>query len=292
MALEKPLRIRCGDDVMAGLLHLPAGQDDPAAPGVLFIVGGPQIRTGSHRQFTLLARQFAASGLPVMRFDCRGKGDSGGAFADFDRIEDDIQAAIDRFAGERPDMKTVILWGLCDGASAALLYAYKDRRVGGIVFMNPWVRTEAGEARAYLKHYYLQRILGRDFWKKLLGGGLDPVASLRSVAGFAGTALSGVRAGRSGPADAIEALALPEKLASRFALYAGPALLILSGNDLTAQEFEDCIGASPRWPALLSAPGVVRRKLHDADHTFSRRSWRGQVADWTLTWIRESVIAA
>lgn len=295
MAPERALRIPCGHDVMAGLLHEPAGDDDPGAPGVLFIVGGPQIRTGSHRQFTLLARHIAGAGLPVMRFDCRGKGDSGGTFAEFDRIDDDIQAAIDRFSQERPQMKSIVLWGLCDGASAALLYAHKDQRVGGLVFMNPWVRTEAGEARAYLKHYYLQRITSRDFWKKLLSGGLDPVGSIRGIAAFAGKALSSAPTDRAVPVDkgdAIASLPLPEKLAASFALYDGPALLILSGNDLTAKEFEDCIGASPRWPELLAAPGVMRRRLHDADHTFSRRSWRDQVAEWTLSWIRESVVSA
>jgi alpha/beta superfamily hydrolase len=49
---------------------------------VLVIVGGPQYRAGSHRQFTLLARSLAEQGFAVLRFDYRGMGDSTGAMRD------------------------------------------------------------------------------------------------------------------------------------------------------------------------------------------------------------------
>ena len=39
---------------------------------MVIVVGGPQYRAGSHRQFTLLARHIAAAGYPVLRFDARG----------------------------------------------------------------------------------------------------------------------------------------------------------------------------------------------------------------------------
>ena len=66
----------------------------------------------------------------------------------------------------------------------------------------------------------------------------------------------------------------------------GNVLLIDSGNDLTAKEFLDMAQASPAWRRLLAAPQVQRRTLAGADHTFSRRAWRDQVADWTADWVR------
>ncbi len=60
------------------------GPDDAvpcARLGVLIVVGGPQYRVGSHRQFVLLARALAARGFAAMRFDCTGMGDSDGARA-------------------------------------------------------------------------------------------------------------------------------------------------------------------------------------------------------------------
>src|SRR5690606_31415058 len=110
---------------------------------------------GSHRQFVLLCRHLAAHGIPAMRFDYRGMGDSTGAERGFDTVADDIRAAIDSFIKRVPSIGRVVLWGLCDAASAACLYAPSDERVGGLVLANPWVRTAAGEAKTYLKHYYV-----------------------------------------------------------------------------------------------------------------------------------------
>ncbi|WP_229425323.1 hydrolase 1, exosortase A system-associated [Massilia sp. Se16.2.3] len=104
---------------------------------MLVVVGGPQYRAGSHRQFTLLARDLADAGIPALRFDYRGMGDSEGDLQTFEHVEDDLRAAIDRFFLEVPGMREVVLWGLCDGASAAAMYAPQDARVSGLVLLNP-----------------------------------------------------------------------------------------------------------------------------------------------------------
>src|SRR3984957_9093857 len=62
-----------------GILHLP----ERCLPrGIVMIVGGSatgrQYRVGSHRQYVMLARRWAESGLPVLRFDHTGFGDSDG----------------------------------------------------------------------------------------------------------------------------------------------------------------------------------------------------------------------
>ena len=57
---ERGLVFRCAGEELVGILH-PA----PGATGVVIVVGGPQYRVGSHRQFLLLARRLAASGIPV-----------------------------------------------------------------------------------------------------------------------------------------------------------------------------------------------------------------------------------
>ena len=71
--------------------------------------------------------------------------------------------------------------GLCDAASAALFYAHCDPRVTGLVSLNPWVRTEQGEARTYLKHYYVTRLVTRGFWGKVLSGRFDYSKAIRSL---------------------------------------------------------------------------------------------------------------
>src|SRR5262249_34163772 len=136
-AVEDAVSFRVAGDRVLGVLH---HARQPAACGVLLLVGGPQYRVGSHRQFVLLARHLAAAGVPVLRFDYRGMGDSEGGAVSFDGADADIAAAIDEFSRRVPALRRVALWGLCDAASAALMYAFRDSRVSGLVLLNPWVR--------------------------------------------------------------------------------------------------------------------------------------------------------
>jgi len=281
MALdERALAFRCGGDTLYGIATLP---DGPCTRGVLVVVGGPQYRAGSHRQFTLLARDLAAGGSAVMRFDYRGMGDSEGAMRDFEAVGADLRAAIDAFMALVPGMREVVLWGLCDGASAIAMYAGGDARVAGLVMLNPWVRSDDGIARATLKHYYRARLLEPAFWRKLVQGKFDLVASLKSMAGLA-------RAAAARPAqadaDADAAAPFPVRMRAGLQAFGGPVLVIVSGADLTGREFCDLAAADSGWKRLLAAPRVTRRLLDQADHTFSRRAWRDQIAAWTGDWLR------
>ena len=62
-------------------------------------------------------------------------------------------------------------------------------------------------------------------------------------------------------------------------------LLLLSGRDLTAKEFEHETRRSRKWRKLYQQERLTIHRLDPADHTFSRRIWRDQVADWTGAWI-------
>ena len=277
MLKESAVNFACGNARLYGILHRP----QPALPvpvrGVLVVVGGPQYRAGSHRQFTLLARALAASGIPVMRFDYRGMGDSEGEARDFLMINDDMRAAVDHFIASVPGLTEVALWGLCDGATAAGIYAPGDRRVTGLALLNPWIRTDSGIAKATLKHYYRGRLLERAFWAKLLRGRFDAARALRSALGLVRAARAATPAGAS--------VALPERLLASLERFDGRVLLMLSGADLTAQEFDDQAISSDAWRRLLATPRVTRHRLDQADHTCSRRAWQDQVADWTRDWL-------
>lgn len=277
-AEERALTFACDGARMVGILSLPA--QATATRGVLVVVGGPQYRAGSHRQFTLLARDLAREGVPVLRFDYRGMGDSEGAARPFDAVEDDLRAAIDAFMAAAPGLREVVLWGLCDAASAIGMYAARDARVAGLVLLNPWVRTENGLARATLRHYYSARLRDPAFWRQLLGGGLNWRKSLGSM-------LALVRkARRSSRPAASAAKSLPERMRSGLAGFQGRVLLVIAGADLTAREFCDLADTDAAWRGVLAPPRVTRFQIEDADHTFSRRAWRDQVARWTAEWLR------
>lgn len=277
-AKEYPVCFSCEREQLIGIIHKP---DAHKWSGVLVIVGGPQYRVGSHRQFVLLARKLAESAIPVMRFDYRGMGDSSGEACTFEDIGSDIRLAIDTFMQQVPGLDKIYLWGLCDAATAALLYAVNDSRVAGLVLLNPWVRTESGEAKVYLRHYYLGRLFEKEFWKKMMSGKLNAKASLASFAGMIAKSRNMGQAMREDlPAS------LPGCFLAGLRAYKGRVCLILSTNDLTANEFRDFFNLSPCRAGLLSEGRVVIYEVAGANHTFSRREWREEVEQLTLGFIR------
>jgi exosortase A-associated hydrolase 1 len=276
---ERPVVFNCGGDWLYGVASVPA---QPRLRGVLILVGGPQYRAGSHRQFVLLARHLAAAGVPALRFDYRGMGDSEGAARNFEAAGDDLQAAVDHFFTAVPGLREVVVWGLCDAASTALCHAAADPRITGLVLVNPWARTETSIAKTTLKHYYRTRLLQPALWKKIVRGQFDLASAARSFAGLVGAAS---RRKQAAAADATTPSSLPERMCAGLARFRGKVLVIIGGADLTGQEFAS-IADSPPWRALLVAPRVTRHTLPGADHTFSRRAWRDQVAGWTSDWVR------
>ncbi len=222
-----------------------------------------------------------------MRFDYRGMGDSGGAPRSFEDVNPDIGAAIDAFLLECPAVSRVVLWGLCDAASAALMYvaAGADARVAGLVLLNPWVRSNATLARVRIRHYYLRRLVEPDFWRKALRGRLAVGSAMRDLAGDARNSL---RVG--GDARRVTSRSFRDVMEMGLRRFDRPVLLVLSGRDLTAREFEEHARTGGRWKELLARPTVEVRRLNDADHTFSSASWRSDVEQATLDWLRRRFV--
>ena len=275
---EQALIFPAAGEQLLGIVTKPSM---PGDCGVLIVVGGPQYRVGSHRQFLLLSRRLATEGYPSMRFDYRGMGDSGGAMREFDDVADDIGAAIEAFQQTCSSVRRIVLWGLCDAASAALLYVQVtgDSRIAGLALLNPWVRSEASLAQTHIKHYYGQRLLQREFWIKLLSGKMRLLESARCL-------LSNARKARgSGVGAKHESRSFQERMADGLRHFPGKVLLILSGQDYTAKEFLEYAGADAAWSGLLITRGISRVDTLDADHTFSSHILRSTVENATLDWL-------
>lgn len=269
---ETALSFACAGERLLGILAEPEGQAN--ITGVLVIVGGPQYRIGSHRQFALLTRALARAGYPAMRFDYRGMGDSSGESPGYDAVDPDVAAAIDAMQSACPAVQKVVLWGLCDGGSAALLYALRqqDSRIAGLILANPWVHTEQAEAHAIVHSYYRQRLLDAGFWHKLIKGGINPVRKLREFGRHWRDARAGEREGDKGGSmrNALDQVRLP-------------LLLLLCERDATAQRFLAYLELN-RCP-LLRESHVQRVDFAEADHTFSRAEWRAEVENVTIGWL-------
>lgn len=284
-AREEAFTFGCEGEALVGVLHHPAA-DAPAQAaqtGVVVIVGGPQYRAGSHRQFVHLARALAAAGHPVLRFDVRGMGDSTGALQNFEQITPDVGAAIDTLVQRAPAVQRVALWGLCDGASAALLYLHdrNDARVQALCLLNPWVRSDVGQARTQVKHYYTERLRQPAFWARLLRGRVALVAltdlwrNIRLASG-----------GQDGNSAANDNGSYQSRMLQGWAHFSGPSLLVLSGNDYTAKEFLEFTQGKPSWQHRLGAAQLQIRHLDEADHTFSDLRHKQQLQELTVGWVQ------
>lgn len=284
---ELPLFLPCGPDSLSACLH----QGAPAAKrGVVIVVaGGPQYRAGAHRQFVSLARKLAGVGHPVLRFDLRGMGDSTGSYLGFEHSAPDIRAAIDGLLARQADLREVVLVGECESASGILFYAWQDQRVTGVVLVNPWVRTAEGQAQVILKDYYLDRLRSPAFWRKLRSGEFrlgESLLSLRDVVRayvrgkrmFAKSSLGHVK-------DDLAGMPLPVKTATGLSRFHGRVMLLMSGHDYIAREFDEVTAASRAWDGLLESERVVRKEVDGADHTFSKRAWKDSASDAVVAWV-------
>lgn len=269
---EKAIAFPCGSDTLVGVVSL---SGEPSNLGVVIIVGGPQYRAGSHRQFVSLARHLAAAGFPTLRFDYRGMGDSSGERRSFEDIGDDARAAIDALFASQPGLRSVALWGLCDAASAAMLYAPRDARVSALMLANPWARGEETFARAQVRHYYFKRLASFAFWKKAIVGRLRIFAAASEFLRSAKRAL--------GPSATVEDYR--QRMMAGLEEFAGPVLLFISGRDLTSQEFLEFVRTQPAWRAL-AARSVREVALPEALHTFPSRADKEQVEQISADWLK------
>ena len=275
---EVAVTFGAADAFQLGILAKP---DSPAETGVVVVVGGPQYRAGSHRQFVLLSRALAQAGFPVLRIDYRGMGDSDGAPYKFTDVSPDIACAIDAFQAQVPTLRRIVLWGLCDGASAALLYLHdtQDARVAGLCLLNPWVRSEASHARTQVKHYYTQRLKEREFWVKLASGKVA-ASALKGLINSVRTMSGNPR--QKGRAD----LQFQDRMRIAWLDFRGRMLLILSGEDYTAKEFLEYAQTDSAWSSALQQSNVHRHDMKDADHTFSDLKHSREVETATIDWLK------
>lgn len=279
---ERPLVLQCGQDQLVSIMHMPS---HPKKQAVLIIVGGPQYRAGGHRYFVTLARALAESGYMVMRFDYRGMGDSDGSYPGFEHLTDDIKTAIDALFDTAPMVENVALWGLCNAASASAFYSRHDKRVNRIMMLNPWARHEAAYDKVLLRHYYARRLFDKGFWRNLLRGHVRLFDFPKLLWKMTVRRLNNTRNSKTGTTDKA-ASPLARRIVTSVADFNGPVKLVLSGNDLTAKEFEQEVGRIPRWHDITKSRGFSCLRLPQADHTFSEARWSQAVTQATLDWLK------
>jgi pimeloyl-ACP methyl ester carboxylesterase len=144
---------------LAGILTEPAAGARPSA--VVLVSAGITPKFGPFRLYAELARRLAHDGFRTLRFDLGGIGDSGQPHPGaplLERTHLELSAALD-YLGERFELRSITLAGLCSGAEDSLRHAARDSRVSGVVMIDPFAYRTAGFGWRHLRYRAQRRLL-------------------------------------------------------------------------------------------------------------------------------------
>lgn len=128
------------DEMLSGMLTRPSKQENDRQTAILIPNTGIGHRSSHHRLFVIFAAALAEKGYSVLRFDLSGLGDSGTRAPAKDRTEVDcldLEAAVDWLRSN--DVQDIYLLGLCSGADRSIFFAGLDKRVTGVILLDPTI---------------------------------------------------------------------------------------------------------------------------------------------------------
>ena len=135
--MEEPFFFESGERKLFGVTHTP--DVSVADRGFLLIHPFGEEKLWSHRVFVNFAREAAARGYPVLRFDLSGHGDSEGQtqYCTVATYLADIESAQARFHIDFPNVQNLGLVGLRLGASLACLGTARTNIVSNLILWEP-----------------------------------------------------------------------------------------------------------------------------------------------------------
>jgi pimeloyl-ACP methyl ester carboxylesterase len=273
---ERPVLLDGPDGPMFGILSEPVGERGEVT--AVLLNAGPQRRVGPNRMWVEIARRWAAKGVPALRLDCSGIGDSDGDPTVLARVTEfyrptyaeqakaAVQALAERGLGGR-----FVMVGLCAGSYWSVQTALADERVARVVMLNP--RTLVFDEWRHAKRRTRQlgeKALRAETWRKVLTGEIKLSKHLetgRTLVGRAASAPARVLAPGSengsasapvGREDPIEALfdALSER--------GQRGLLLFTGKEVLRGELTErgVLERMERWPNLELVIGGTSADTH------------------------------
>lgn len=190
--------IRFGDNGMYfGVLTEPTDASlAKGKPLVIFSNTAGNYRIGPNRMYVEMGRKLAAMGLPSIRIDVSGIGDSviwEGEWENHpygDQLTLDIREAIKALKSSKR-AESFGVAGLCSGAFVGYHSALADESIVSVVLINPqtfvWEDGMSLDVNPLANRdqteYYKRRFFAKEAWMKLLKGGVDPRYAATALAG-------------------------------------------------------------------------------------------------------------
>jgi pimeloyl-ACP methyl ester carboxylesterase len=267
---ETPLWLDGEGGEMFGVLTESA-EAEPAAVTAVWLNGGALRHTGPNRMWVEVARRWAARGVPTVRVDLGGIGDSDGedeqplpnkSLYASQRTEQTL-AILDQLAA-RGLPNRFILGGLCSGAYWSLHAALADERVACALMINLYAffwseelvaERETQESLDALRGHGWRRLLRRDISYAKLKGVLRSVLPGR------------LRAGAGHPVERAQSEQVEEVL-ERLSAQGTLGLLLLAHGE----PFYDQLARQGVLEAIDRWPNMVVERIPTRDHMF-RAIW-------------------
>lgn len=272
--MENTVTFPSGDSRLWGVLHRP-DSGGPRIPAALVMLHGwSGCRLGPHRMFVKTARRLALRGIPVLRFDFRGRGDSEGdaRTTTVRTMTTDALAAID-FLREEHNIARVVLLGICSGAKVAVSAAVDCPAVERLVLWSaePMGSMRRGTRRARKRwnaaRDYLRKLAHRETWRKILSGN---VRSSLVAKALRQTEMAGGDERRE-----------EDRTLERFRSFAGRLLFLYGAND------PETPLAAPAYKAFCARTGIPAEfhEIPAANHSFYSLESESRVMDLTEAWL-------
>ncbi len=286
---ERPVLLDGPDGPMFGILSEPVGERRGLT--AVLLNAGPQRRVGPNRMWVEIARRWAAKGVPALRLDCSGIGDSDGDPTVLARVTefyrptyaDQAKAAVQALA-ERGLPGRFVMLGLCAGSYWSVQTALADERVVRVVMLNP--RTLVFDEWRHAKRRTRElraKALRAETWRKVATGEIKVSKHLETgrtlLARAAGAparvlAADDENGSKGAPAareDPLEALfdALRER--------GQRGLLLFTGKEVLREELAEkgALERMDEWPNLELVIGGTSADTHTLTPAWLQRQVHG-----------------
>jgi hypothetical protein len=271
---------------LSGILTEPADRE-AGGPAVLLLNAGLLHRVGPNRLYVALARRLAAAGLPVLRFDYSGLGESEPRRDELDLERSALIEGMEamEFLETSGVADRFVPMGICAGAENAQSLAREDERVVGAVLIDGYAyRTRGYHLRECARHLGSARS-----WRRLLA---SPLALGRLFGPGRAAPDAPVERNPGGldyerqfpPRDACLD-ELTRILARDVELF-----LIFTGGGM-AEFYNHPRQFAETFPSLAGHPGLRLAFMKTADHTFTLRGHQEAVMASIHAWVGEALLS-
>ena len=249
-------------------------------PAVVILNAGIIHRVGPNRMSVKLARALASAGVPVLRFDLSGIGDSESRADGLSPLEanlSDIREVLDGLAAR--GATRFVLLGLCSGADYSVAYGADDPRVAGLVLLDPSIPKTF---RFHFNHY-ARRVADSRSWRNALAGKNRLLRSLASRMTREPDHAGSEQEAGALTVDSPEVREYLEKAYGKVLARGGRIMAVLTAGLQTRHNYREQL--TEAFPRLNFGTNLSLHYFERSDHEFTAETDQVRLIDQVVSWI-------